>query len=291
MLRLSTSRRARTSTPSRPRGSGSTTSTLRTSLASLLGRRCSSGRFGIHNGVVGHGGTAAVSVSGRQSTGASAAGCRRDVGEPDAGRRALDDVHQHVSGTTLGLPLSCRVSTSGTTSGRVASRRPTRCRRRHPVAAAATATRSDWFLHVHMWDPHTPYRRSGVLRRPIRRRALARAGSPRSVRARHWSLPGPHSAQEITGFGPTSMCGTHSRANLRSPATWTQVRRMFDGYDTGVRYADHHVGSDPPRLVAPAWASTKTSLSSCPPITERRSGSWGSTAIIRPPISTWRTFP
>ena len=32
----------------------------------------------------------------------------------------------------------------------------------------------DWFLHVHLWDPHTPYRTPASLRRPLRRRPAAR---------------------------------------------------------------------------------------------------------------------
>ncbi len=91
-----------------------------------------------------------------------------------------------------------------------------------------------------MWDPHTPYRTPESFGDPF-------AGMPapswldEDVRAHHWSLPGPHSAQEITGFGPHARWEGYPRQPLVAD-DMTQVRRMFDGYDTGVRYVDHHIG-------------------------------------------------
>ena len=71
---------------------------------------------------------------------------------------------------------------------------------------ARNAWRPDWFLHVHLWDPHTPYRSPGSFGEPF-------AGDPlptwltEEVRAAHWLLPGPHSAQEVAGFGPRDRVG------------------------------------------------------------------------------------
>jgi arylsulfatase A-like enzyme len=66
------------------------------------------------------------------------------------------------------------------------------------------------------------------------------------VRAAHWQRPGPHSAQEAIGFSPTEGFAASFARQPTSISDADQVRRMFDGYDTGVRYADDHVG----RLVA-----------------------------------------
>lgn len=98
----------------------------------------------------------------------------------------------------------------------------------------------DWFLHVHFWDPHTPYRTPQSYGNPF-------AGQPfpawidDEVIAGHRRLTGPHSAQEVTGFGSPSGWGSHARQPEEIRST-EDVRAMFDGYDTGVRYVDHYVG-------------------------------------------------
>jgi arylsulfatase A-like enzyme len=102
------------------------------------------------------------------------------------------------------------------------------------------AWRQDWFLHIHLWDPHTPYRTPARFGDPF-------VGAPPpawltdEVRAAHWSLPGPHSAQEVAGFGPRDVWDRWARQPLQV-ADMDDVRRVYDGYDTGVGYADHHVG-------------------------------------------------
>ena len=102
--------------------------------------------------------------------------------------------------------------------------------------------RSDsWFLHVHLWDPHTPYNTPDEYGNPF-------AGDPipawhrEEVRERNWGLPGPHSAQEPWGFRPDEWGTPPPRQpwNLSSPA---EVKQLFDGYDVGVRYADDAVGT------------------------------------------------
>ena len=105
---------------------------------------------------------------------------------------------------------------------------------------ARNAWRQDWFLHVHLWDPHTPYRTPASFGAEI-------GGDPvpawltEEVRAAHWLLPGPHSAQEVAGFGPRDVWDRWPRQPTQV-ASMDDVARIYDGYDTGVRYADHHVG-------------------------------------------------
>src|SRR5438132_1544012 len=62
------------------------------------------------------------------------------------------------------------------------------------------------------------------------------------ARQQHWRGCWPHSAQEVTGYGAP---WPPARNFPRQPTvidSMAEVRRMFDGYDTGVRYADDHVG-------------------------------------------------
>ena len=102
-------------------------------------------------------------------------------------------------------------------------------------------SRDDWFLHVHLWDPHTPYRTPADYGDPF-------AGDPlpawltEEVRAADWAGCGPHSAQECFGFGLRPALAEVWPRQPQQIGSAAAVRQMFDGYDTGVRYADDEVG-------------------------------------------------
>lgn len=99
----------------------------------------------------------------------------------------------------------------------------------------------DWFLHVHMWDPHTPYRSAASYGEPF-----ADAPTPswltEEVRAGHWRGCGAHSAQEGRGFAPNEYDRAHYPRQPQEIADMRAVRAMFDGYDTGVWVADQYIG-------------------------------------------------
>ena len=105
---------------------------------------------------------------------------------------------------------------------------------------ARNGQREDWFLHVHLWDPHTPYRTPTTFGAPFRDDPVP-SWLTEEVRLAHWGLPGPHSAQEIAGFGPRTVWDDWPRQPQQADSL-EAVRRIYDGYDIGVRYADHHVG-------------------------------------------------
>ena len=99
----------------------------------------------------------------------------------------------------------------------------------------------DWFLHVHMWDPHTPYRAHPDYGEPFQADDLP-GWLTEEVRAAHWQQGGPHSAQECNGFAPKpEMVQRFPRQPQQIP-DMAGVRQMFDGYDTGVLVADDYVG-------------------------------------------------
>ena len=102
--------------------------------------------------------------------------------------------------------------------------------------------RSDsWFLHVHLWDPHTPPNTPDAYGNPFADDPIP-GWHTEEVRRRNWELPGPHSAQEPWGFRPDEWGPPLPRQpwNLSSE---DEVKQLFDGYDVGVRYADDAVGT------------------------------------------------
>jgi choline-sulfatase len=100
--------------------------------------------------------------------------------------------------------------------------------------------RDHWFLHVHLWDPHTPYRTPLEYGNPFEDEPIP-SWITAEVAQRHWGLAGPHSAQEVLGFGPVERLRSFSR-QPQQVASAHDLRRLFDGYDVAIRYADQHIG-------------------------------------------------
>lgn len=199
------------------------------------------GRFGIHNGVVNHGGTDADPVIGGPDrkfwsemqlnsfpTRLKRAGLRTATISSFAQRHSAFhwyagfDEAQRVPGA-FGLETADQV---------------------WELARGwldRNGREDNWFLHVHLWDPHTPYRAPASFGDPFRDDPLP-AWLTEEVRAAHWNMPGPHSAQECNGFAPKpQMLEMFPRQPQQIP-DMAAVRQMFDGYDTGVLYADEYVG-------------------------------------------------
>ena len=106
------------------------------------------------------------------------------------------------------------------------------------------AKQEDWFLHVNYWDPHTPYRAPQDFGEPFKDDPLP-TWLTEAVRQKSWDGYGPHSAQEPLGYGEEMDTQAFARRYPRVPLqldSMASVRRWIDGYDTGIRYADEHVG-------------------------------------------------
>jgi len=109
----------------------------------------------------------------------------------------------------------------------------------------ARGTQGKWFMHLNLWDPHTAYRTPESFGEPF-----AEAPIPdwydESVRQSHWQGSGPHSAQEVMGYSDQVPRYLQGRSLPRQPwqiDSMAAAKRMFDGYDTGVRYADRSIGA------------------------------------------------
>ena len=99
----------------------------------------------------------------------------------------------------------------------------------------------NWFLHLHLWDPHTPYNTPDEYGNPFAQDP-APAWHTDEVREHNWSLAGPHSAQEPWGFSPDEWGAPPPRQPWNA-SDMDAVKGIFDGYDVGIKYADDAVGT------------------------------------------------
>lgn len=99
----------------------------------------------------------------------------------------------------------------------------------------------EWFLHLHLWDPHTPYNTPDDYGNPFASDPIP-AWHTENVRLHNWGLAGPHSAQEPWGFSPDEW-GTPPSRQPWNADNMDSVKGIFDGYDVGIRYADDAVGT------------------------------------------------
>lgn len=198
------------------------------------------GRFGIHNGAIGHGGT--------------------------AGDLALDGESRGFRNTLGVASWATRMANRGMRTATVSSFATRHCsyhwlagfRESYDVGKGGLESadevnaialdwldrhghEEDWFLHVHYWDPHTPYRAPASMGEPFAQEPLP-SWLSEEVRAEHWNGYGPHSAREVMGFGvDPAVQKVFPRQPLECPSL-EGVRAVIDGYDCGVLYADEHAG-------------------------------------------------
>lgn len=200
-----------------------------------------SGRFGIHNGVVGHGGTAAEPfVEGKDRWFFSTLGstswmhCLRTMGLQTVTISSFGERHSawhwYANFSEIYNPGG-----RGEELADDISRLAIDWIRRNGKS-------DDWFLHLNFWDPHTPFRTPEKYGEPFKDEPLP-AWLTEEVRQKHWQGCGSWSAQEGMGYG-----GPHPYVSPKYPrqpsviSSTQEVRRMFDGYDTGILYADAHIG-------------------------------------------------
>lgn len=100
-------------------------------------------------------------------------------------------------------------------------------------------TSDDWFLHLNLWDPHTPYRVPLDFGHPFADSPLPGWLQDPAVLERHQQMTGPHTALDVGMFtdGDPDQWPREPR-RIDSPAA---LKQWIDGYDTGIRYADDHL--------------------------------------------------
>jgi choline-sulfatase len=99
----------------------------------------------------------------------------------------------------------------------------------------------NWYLHVNIWDPHTPYRAPDSVGNPFADDPPP-AWMSEELRQASWENYGPGSAQEPGGgYVPQPDAQRRPRQPLQIDSM-EAYREWIDGYDCGVYYADQWVG-------------------------------------------------
>jgi arylsulfatase A-like enzyme len=102
------------------------------------------------------------------------------------------------------------------------------------------AHRNNWFLHVNFWDPHTFYSTPESFGNPFSNDPPPSWLNNEIIRS-HYNSYGPHSAHDIP------YPGRHAAASPRPSipreiTSMADFKNWIDGYDVGIRYADDYVG-------------------------------------------------
>ncbi len=197
-----------------------------------------SGMFGIRNGAVGHGGTAGD----RRLTGPTRD--FMDVVDQNCFHNIFRRAGMHTASVSTfaerhsswwfnaGFNECYNVGGCGSESGEKVL----------PVALDwldRNGEKDNWFLHVHFWDPHTPYRAPAEFGNPFKDEPLDGWITP-EVFAEHRKHVGPHCINELGMYNSDTNPATPRQ--LGKAETMEELKQVMDGYDCGIRYADSLIG-------------------------------------------------
>ncbi|WP_309119909.1 sulfatase [Paenibacillus sp.] len=197
-----------------------------------------SGRFGIHSGLVGHGGTAGDyrhegpgrTFSDRLSHQSLPAFLRKQ-----GLHTALISTfaERHAAWTFYaGFNEVHNIGKRGMESAEEVT--PSVLRWMQSNAAS-----DHWYLHVNYWDPHTPYRVPSEYGNRFENDPLP-AWLSEEVFEEHMRKDGQHSLGDMN-----SLAKTHYHRYPRHGKTMREhddLRVIVDNYDTAIRYVDEHIG-------------------------------------------------
>ena len=199
-----------------------------------------SGRFGIHNGVVNHGGEAArmrypgdghatqpdalpwamaLSRAGYYTTTFTTFAQRHLAWFFYAG---WDEMHRHSqkNGNEIASEVNAAVIPWLRENGR----------------------RDNLFVHINYWDPHTPYRTPLEFGNPFEHEPPP-DWPTQDVLDEQWERYGAMSARDRSRLPPHGTCAAEQWPRVpRQIRTRDDFTQWIDGYDTGIRYMDDHIG-------------------------------------------------
>ncbi len=197
-----------------------------------------SGMFGIHTGVVGHGGTAAdMRLEGEsrgfkdQMESTSLPAIFRQAGMRTISISPFGERH---SAWWFYAGFNEIYNTGG--SGGESAEEIT------PTALdwiERNADQDNWFLHINYWDPHTPYRAPEEFGNPFKDDPIPDWLTD-DVLKDHNNQPGLHGSRELAMID--NQTDPKLSRMLGQVTNMVDVRKFFDGYDCGIRYMDTHIG-------------------------------------------------
>jgi choline-sulfatase len=101
----------------------------------------------------------------------------------------------------------------------------------------AHAEEEDWYLHVNFWDPHTPYDTPMEYGNPFADDPAPEWPDEETIQSQYAGY-GPHSAHEPHAWGG----GSDLERTPQEIASREDFVQWVDGYDVGVRYMDDYIG-------------------------------------------------
>ena len=199
------------------------------------------GRFGIHTGIVGHGGTAAdLRITGK----------KREFQDQLLNQSWVSLLRRARIYPVSISPYAERHSAFWFYSGWREMYNPgwggfERADQIFPYVEKwlnQNALRKNWFLHINFWDPHTPYRTPMSFGNPFKNEPPP-LWITQEIIDNHRKSYGPHSACEPHGFSSQRPSKSLPRLkNLKEIRNLDDFRQWIDGYDVGIRYSDDYIG-------------------------------------------------
>ena len=196
------------------------------------------GMFGIHSGAVNHGGHAADIKS---------SGLERGFNEPVLENSLFMQFRKAGMLTATVSSFAERHSSYWFNSGfnevyNCGKRGGESAEEVMPAALDWVERHSDdenWFLHINMWDPHTPYRAPADFGNPFEHEPTPE-WITEDVLKEHIKHVGPHSINELMMYDDKEYPSYPRQPGKASDMDG--LRAVFDGYDCGIRYMDEKVG-------------------------------------------------
>lgn len=200
----------------------------------------SSGMFGIHNGAVGHGGTAADQfIEGEE----------RDFRARFASTN-LFQLFRRAGMYTASISTFAERHTSYWYYGgfneihNIGSGGGERADQVSPIAIdwiKKNGKKDNWFLHINMWDAHTTYRTPAEFGNPFDGDDFfEHTWMTQETIDRQRKEASPHGVREIGMYNNTPL-PNYPRQPMEV-RDMNDYRRLVDGYDCGVAFMDMHIG-------------------------------------------------
>ena len=197
------------------------------------------GRYGIHNGIVGHGGTAAdLRLQGEPR------GFTDEASENNLFMQFRNAGFHTVSFSTFAERHSAWWFNAGFQECvNVGGRGKESAESVTPYVLdwlERNAEQDNWMLHVHYWDPHTPYRTPEDYENHFMDTPLPDAWITDEIFEEHLKHVGPHGANQINMWDDKTFPQWPKHPGKLS--TTADAKHFIDLYDESVRYTDDNIG-------------------------------------------------